>query len=280
MTTPTAAKKTTPAKATPAKSEETVEETKSRIPDLLNANPILAEFCKRYLEVFDEISKYNKDVLAEKDSEWNAVKVMEQARKFASPENAEDQDKEIKDALDELEKAESARLLARKNVLDKTAKKLGITLSATTERNPETEAPLKEKRKIAVEIGSQLSTIAGLTSDANASKAVTEFLDANPLPAVGRDQTRSFGTGDGKATPKYRVKIEILKDGETILSEDGFTKTALALTKPVFGYERGKAPKSDDLRKAWENAGNTPENTVKTPVEFDDNGLHYVITKK
>jgi len=275
----TAPAKTAATKATASKAVENTPNEDERIPVVLSENSILADFCKRYLGTVDEILEYNKAVLAEKDSEWNALKVLDRARKFASPENAEEVKPEIKKAVDAWESLQAEALKARKAVLDLTSRELGITLSATADRNPELEAPLKDKRKIANEIGSQLGVIAKLTSDEKASDAVNSFLTENPLPAVGREQARTFGT-DENSTPKYRVKVEVFKDGNSILTADGFTKATLALTKPVFGYERGKAPKSDDLRKAWESAGNSSKETKQEVVEFDDNGLHYVLTKK
>jgi len=287
MTTSTT--KTNPSKASPAKVEPTQDNTPevvveekevSRIPEALIANPILAEFCGRYLASFDEITEYNKQVLADRDSEWNSTKVLEKARELGRPTDKDAKPNEdISKALKVWEDSVNAMNLARKSVLDKTSKVLNITLSATEVRSPELEAPLKEKRKIAIEIGTNLNMLAKMTNDETASSAVLEFLAKNPLPAIGREQTRSFGS-EGVSTPKYRVHVQITKDGETLLDEDGFTKTALALTKPTFGYERGKAPKSDTLRTVWEKVGNTPEKTVKTPVEFDDNGLHFVISKK
>jgi hypothetical protein len=255
----------------------TPEKNDKRIPATLSRNSILADFCRQYLSVFDEISSYNSEVLAEKDSEWTAGKVMEKARDFASPENPADVKENIKAVWEEFERAAAEHAKARKAVLEATSKELGITLSATTERNPEIEGPMKERRKLAIEIGTQLGTIAKMTTDEKASAAVTEFLAGNPLPAIGRDQTRTFGS-DEKSTPKYRVHVTVSdKDGNVKVSEAGFTKAALALTKL---YERGKAPKSDTLRDAWEKAGNSADKTVTNPVEFDDNELHYVITKK
>lgn len=255
-----------------------VKET--RIPAVLSKQSILADFCRQYLAVFDEISEYNKEVLAEKSSEWNATKVLAKARELGNPEDANvPANEEIKAALAAWEEALTALNIARKSVLEKTSKELGITLSATTERNSETEAPLKDKRKVAIELGTQLSMIAKMTTDEKAADAVTEFLGSNPLPAIGRDQTRSFGENE-KSTPKYRVSVVVKNsDGETVVDEKGFTKAALALTKPACGYERGKAPKSDVLREAWEKAGNSAETTVVNPVEFDDNNLHFIITK-
>lgn len=277
MTTPTktAAKATSPKVA--EKPEENKESPAERIPATLSENAILGSICKTYLDIFDEITEYNKAVLAEKDSEWNPVKVLEQARKFASPDDASQQDEVIKKALDEFENAAAAAANARKNVLEVTAKKLGITLSATASRDAETEAPLKEKRKTAVEIGTQLHTLAGLTTDKNAKDVVEEFLKNFPMPAVGRDQVRTFGN-DEKSTPKYRVKVTVTKDGHQILSEDGFTKAAIKLSQPVFGYERGKALKADKLREVWEAALKNDSNLKET--SFEDNGLIYTLTQK
>jgi hypothetical protein len=280
MTAPTADK---PAVNKPAETHKSTESKPDngkdkRIPTALSRNSILADFCAQYLTVFDEISNYNREVLAEKDSEWNASKVLEKAREFARPtEKGVEPKQDIKKAIEDYERLVDALALARRSVLDITSKELGITLSATADRNPETEAPLKEHRKLAIEIGTQLSMIAKMTTDETASNAVTEFLSQNPLPAIGRDQARSFGDNE-KATPKYRVHVTVSdKDGNVKVDEDGFTKTALALTK---FYERGKAPKSDNLREVWEKAGNTPEKTVTNPVEFTDNELSFVITKK
>lgn len=293
MTTPTAAKRT-PAKSTSAKetpvvetpeeiketqeTPETPEETNqevNRIPDVLSENAILADFCRRYLEIFDEITQYNKEVLSTSNDEWTPGKVLEKSRELGRPAQGEP-NKEVKAALETYEELVNNTAKARRALLDITANAIGITLSATAVRDPETEAPLREKRKFAITLGDQLATISKLTTDESASAAVTEFLKNSPLPAIGRDQTRTFGE-DVKATPKYRVTVTVSRDGNVLVSEDGFTKTGHALVKL---YERGKAPKSDTLRTAWENAGNTPEKTVTNPVEFDDNGLHYVISKK
>jgi hypothetical protein len=284
---------TAPAKSTPAKSTnapkttpdvvapDTESKPVSRIPEVIANNNILRDFCQRYLDVYDEITEYNKAVLAERDSEWNAGKVLEKARELSRPtDKTKTANETVKAALENFESLVNELARARKNVLDITSKELGISLSAVADRDPAVEAPLKEKRKLAIEIANQLGMIAKITNDENASAAVTEFLSKVGMPAIGRDQVRSFTADGAGSTPKYRVSITVSKDDTVLLSEDGFTKTALALTKPTFGYERGKAPKSDVLRAAWEKAGNTPEKTVVSPVEFDDNGLHYVITKK
>lgn len=269
MTTPATAKKT--AKDSEVKVEE-------RIPEGLLANPILADFCRQYLSVADLVSTYNAEVVAAKSSDWNATKVLEESKRLAEPadanipanENIKAARKTWSDAVDMMNRAKRA-------VIEMTAAELGISLSSTVERNAETEAPLKEKRKLANEIGNQLTAIAKMTSDASASELVTTFLTANPLPVVGRNQVSTFGEAE-KATPKYRVNVQVIdQDGNVRVNEAGFTKAALALTKL---YERGTSPKSDVLRKAWETAGNTPETTVVDPVEFDDNDLHFVISKK
>ncbi len=283
MTAP-AAKKAAPAaaKETPkevAKETNIAQTGDMRIPESLRSNLIFADFCKRYMEAYDEISAYNKEVLAARDSEWNATKVIAEAKKFASPEKPEDADAEIKKAVDEWEAALAKALELRKNVLDATSKKLGINLSAVADRDHEKEDGLKEKRKLAIEIGKRLADIAGLTNDENAGKEITSFLTDFGMPAVGRDQATTL-TSNGGSTPKYRVTVRVFnKDGAELMNEKGFTKTALGLTKPVFGYERGKAPKSEDLRGIWENAGNTAEETKQATVEFEDNNLKFVITK-
>lgn len=287
MTAPNAAKpaKSTPAKSTPEKDEtavvsETVkpETVENRIPEFLQGEAILAEFCKRYLGIHDEIAEYNKAVLAEKTAEWTGAKVIEKAKQLANPEDASTADKEIKAVVDEWEKVITALNLARKNVIDVTAKKLGITLSSTAERDPNIEGPLKERRKIAHTIGSQLSQIAEMTNNANASTAVVEFLSKNPLPMVGRDQTHVFNASESTNTPKYRVIVKVTKDDEELLTENGFTKAALALTNSKFGYDRGKAPKADNLREVWERALKNDANATET--SFSDNGLTFTITKK
>ncbi len=292
MTTPTTNKTATKAtKSTPAKVEDNIAEVAeapvatvpddtsvNRIPELFENNPILKDFCQKYLDILDEITEYNKQVLAEKTAEWNSSKVLEKAKEFAHPEDANvPANKEIQTLVDEWEKAITVLAQKRKAVIERTAKELGITLTSTAERDPEKEAGLKEQRKLAHTIGSQLSSFAEMINDASATKTIQEFLGSNPLPAVGRDQSHNFSSDGGKATPKYRVKVTVSRDNEELISEDGFTKAALALPKY---YERGKALKADKLREAWEAAGNTPEKTVTDPVEFNDNGLHFTITKK
>lgn len=250
-----------------------------KIPSVLAGNPILAEFCKQFLEIVKEIKDYNKVVLAEKDSEWTGTKVLAKAKEVVSGDTDEVKP-EIKAAFDKYEAALDAVNKARKVVIDVTAKEFGINLASIVERDKEAEAPLKGKRSRAVEIGKQLAGLASLTTDESSKAAVEEFLKNNELPAVGRDQSRNFTEGGSDSTPKYRLKIEVIKDGNVLLSEDGITKTVLKLTQPVFGYERGKALKAEDLRKAWEAAGNKPGKTVQERVEFTDNELLYVLTAK
>lgn len=255
------------------------EEKPNRIPEALASQAILEEFCKQYLSSFDEISAYNKGVLAEKTSDWTSTKVLAKAQELGNPTDANVKpNADIKSALKIWEDAVQAMNVARRNVVDKTAKELGITLSATAERDPKKEEELKPKRQFALEIGKQLVMIANMTTDTSVSEAATKFLQDNELPAIGRDQTHSFGES-GKSTPKYRVSITVSKGDQTLLSGEGFTKTAIELSKPEFGYERGKQPKADTLREVWEKAGNN-ETTTVSPVEFEDNGLKYVITKK
>ena len=266
----------------PEVSEDSVVENTedaNRIPDVLASNPIFTEFCNRYLAAFDEITEYNKIVLAERDSEWNSSKVLAKARELGNPDSG-DADTDIKPVFDEYEAALTAFNKAKKSLIEKTAEKLGIKMSAVADRDPATEGPLKEKRKLATEIGTQLTSIAGMTQDKATSEAVTEFFAKFPMPAIGRDSVRTFGEGSG-STPKYRVLVSVKnKDGQYLLQDEkGFSKTALKLTQPVFGYERGKALKSDKLREAWEGAGNTAEKTTVNPVVFEDNELTYEIRK-
>ena len=284
MTTPTTTKKTAAkpvVEDNAAVKSETPVTGDVRISEVVYQNPILVDFFRQYLSVVDEIDGYNKEVLAEKDSEWPTVKILERARELGTPADANVKpDVDIKNALTEWENLVTKVNLAKRKVLELTAKNIGITLTATAERNPEVEAPMKERRSLAVAIGSQLEMMVKMLHDEDLKTAIVDFLKNNDLPAIGRDQVRTFGT-DEKATPKYRVTVAVVnKDGEELLSADGFTKAALALTKSTFGYERGKAPKSEDLRNAWEKAGNSGDKTVANPVVFEDNNLTFTITKK
>lgn len=265
---------------------ENVEETKeestepvNRIPELLASQFILNDLCQKYLGVVDKTAAYNQTVIGEKDSEWTSAKVVNKARELANPTDANvEANKEIKDALDAWENLVTEQLKARKVIVDLASKALGISLSSVAaERDMELEAKLKEERKLATVIGDQLKLMGTLTTDANTTEVVNAFLNAYPLPMVGRDQVHNFGADNAGKTPKYRVNIVVTRDGETILSEEGFTKLALAL--PPY-YERGKAPKAPMFREVWEKAGNSPEKTVQPTVQFEDNGLVYTITKK
>lgn len=254
------------------------EKTENRIPEILNV-PILSGFCNQYLTVLDEVAEYNKLVTAADNAEWTPGKILAKSREFARPaDNDVTPDTEILAALENWEKLVSEVAAARTALLNTTAEKLGIQLSAVVERNTETESELKEKRKVAVEIGTQLSMFAKMINDEEASKAVLSFLAANPLPSVGRNQSRSF-TDAGASTPKYRVTVEVSKDDKVLFTADGFTKASLALPK-LNVYPRGESPKREDFQKVWEAAGNSPEKTVKDTVEFEDHGLHFKIVKK
>lgn len=248
----------------------------------LSSNPILADFTKKYLAVYNEIAEYNREVLAAKDSEWNVGKVMAKANEFAKPEpnSGVKADEEIASLMKSYEELLIQAARAKKSVVDATAKKLGITLSATSERDPVREEELKNKRSVGIVLGKRLNDIAEMFSDKEMSSAIEKFLTQNPLPAVGRQSSHSFTGNDGKATPKYRVKVEVYKGDEKLEEFDGFSKAALSLSNSKFGYERGKSLKADAFRNAWEAAGNSSEKTTQSVVEFTDNGLKFVLTKK
>lgn len=265
---------------TPETEENSETEDAPRIPDVLAGNTIFNEFCGRYLAVFDEITQYNKEIAAEKDSEWTTTKVLSKARELGNNDDANKIDKDVQAALAEFDKAADVLAKMKRAVIETTAKKLGINLSSVAERDKSKEAPLKEKRSFGINIGTKMSEIAQMTNDKDASEAIQGFFKKFPMPAIGRDSARTFGEG-GKATPKYRVLVSVKNsDGEVLMDEEkGFTKAAAKLQQPVFGYDKENRPKADKLREAWEKAGNSPEKTVTNPVVFEDNNLTFEIRK-
>jgi hypothetical protein len=260
-----------------ASPEAPVEKTgNDRIPTALANQSMLADFVKRYLAAFDEISEYNKAVLAEKDSEWSTAKVLEKAREFGRNDDTEKIDPKISAALDAWEKLVGEAAKARKAVLDVTSEKLGIQLSATATRDSDVEAKLKESRNFAITIGKQLSTIAEMTNDKVAGAETKEFLTEYAIPMIGRDQVRNLGDHGGKATAKHRVTVEVFdKDGKSLLIENGFTNAKFAIAK---FYDRGKGLTADALREVWEKA--LAANPNITATQFNDNEMDFVITKK
>lgn len=269
---------------TKSNTETVTEEVEvNRIPDAIIENGLLVEFCKIYLGIADEIGEYNSRVLQTRTDGWTNSKVLEKAKEFASPEDANiPKDDTIADLFDKYESYLTALAFAKTELLNATAEKLGITLTNTSERDPNVENTLKEQRVKALKVVTQFEGMAEFTTDANLKNGITEFLKNNPLPMVGRNQERSFGLeGNNTSTPKYRVTVTITNsDGEKLYSDKGFSKAALAITKPVFGYERGKALTAENLREAWEKAGNSADNPYAVPrVEFVDNKLTFVIEK-
>ncbi len=255
------------------------EETVPEYPEAFAENPLVLSIAQKYKGIVNEISEYNKKVLAEKDSEWNASKLLKKALEMASPEDANDINENVKTAHAEFERIAAEYANARQNLISVTANELGVSLSTVAEQRDEAaEAPLKEKRATAVTIVKQLQAMTEVYNDDNFKNAVATFLSNNGLPAIGRDQVRSFNESGTAGTPKYRVSITITnKDGEVLMDGEGFSKTAIALSKPVFGYERGKKPSSDTLRETWEKLGgpNSSED-----ISFEDNELTYTVHKK
>jgi hypothetical protein len=264
---------------------DTKPAVEKRIPAFLKKNSMFNEFITRFLKTYDDISAYNKEVLAEKTDGWTASKVLEESKKLSENEDATKIVASVKEARDAFESVAAELAKARRNLIEVTSKELGITLSAVGgERNSEIEEPLKLARKEALEIGKQMNLFAGMTQDAAIKEEVTKFFATYDLPAVGRNQTTTFGSESSTTTPKYRVNVTITNaEGEVLMEKSGFT--AASLNNTSF-YERGKALKSDKMRAAWEAAGNTPDNTVTSPVVFTDEGaadvgtLTYTITKK
>lgn len=257
------------------------KETETRIPENLTTNNLLAEFCRMYLVTADEIAEYNKSVLTERTDGWTNAKVLEKAKELGNPTDANIAPvTEIADFLTKYEDYLTAFNFARKELLEATAKHLGIVLTATNERDQTVEGPLKEKRNQATQIALQLGNIANMTADTVTKEAVKEFLESNPLPMVGRDQVRNFNA-ETSSVPRYRVDVTVTKGGDTLLTTQGFSKAAAALSNSKFGYERGKSLNADDLRLAWEKAGNSATSPYAvSPVTFEDNGLVFTITKR
>lgn len=258
----------------------TVKNTgENRIPKLLAEQAIFKEFLSRYLSNYDEIVDYNEQVLKEKNSEWNSYKILDKAREMARPTDGKSANETIKDALTAWEKLASEVNAAKQNLIQVAAKELGIEYSSGQERDPEKEAPLREKHKTNINIGKQLKEMTKLTVDPKLRDELTDFLKKYEMPAVGRNQTHNFLAEEGDKTPKYRLRITASREetGEELFTEDGITKAVAATAK---FYDRGKGLKADIFRKAWESAGNSAGNTVQNTVSFTDNGLIFTLSQK
>lgn len=255
----------------------TTSSVEDRIPSVLTKQEIFVEFVSVILSTYDEIKAYNDKVLNKGSSEWNVYKLLEKAREMARPEDGK-ANSQIKKVLEAYEALQSEMNKARQEVVQTTAKELGIEFTAGNERDPEIEAPLKLKHKTAVEVGKQLLQMGKIYSDKKVSEAIQTFLKEYELPAVGRNQTHSFSIDGGTSgAPRYRVKVTVSREGEVLFEADGFTKASQAL--PQY-YERGKALSSAKLREVWEAAGNTMKSQPKPVVEFTDNGLDFKLAQK
>ncbi len=257
---------------------EVVTDPKERVPAELRDSPIFLEFVNRYIAIFDELTEYNAKVLAEKNSEWNGSKLLAKAKTLGNPDEGEANAK-IKTALDEFERLSSELSKARQNLISITAAEIGVSLSAVADRDPELETELKEKRKMALNIGTKLNGIAEMMdSSPNIKNAIISFFSEYPLPFIGREGASKTSSDGTTGTPRYRVTVTVTdSDGNVKVEERGFTKAALALPKY---YESGaERPTAETLRKAWESAGNNPTATVQETVTFEDNNLTFTIKK-
>ncbi len=262
---------------------EMVEEKKvSPIPDVLNSNPILVNFCQQYLDAIVPITEYNDSLFKKSNTEWDRHKLLAEAKKLGRPMDANEKAvPEILESLKKYENAVEALSVIKAELVGVTAKHLDVSLeSMGGEKDEAKEAELKEIRKHAFGLGDILKQMAVFSADKESTAAVNEFLAANALPAVGRAQFTSFTAESAVSVPKYRVKVTVAKEGHVIGEFDGFSKTAIAMTNAVYSYPKGDALKADKLRAAWEAAGNGPSNTVKPIVEFEDNGLTFTLTQK
>jgi hypothetical protein len=244
-----------------------------RIPEVLRSEMIISAMLTNYLRYTDEIAQYNADVLKRTDGEWTPNKLLAKAKEWARPIQG-DPDSDALAVVQALEKAQSTLNAARQQVVKFTADKMGVSLSNVTERDSEREVPLKQNRIKAVEISKQMDAFRQNVEDTDAGSALGQFLKDFPVPQVGREG-KFDPTDTATGAPKYRVRVEVFRGDERLLSENGFTKTALALPKY---HARGQAPKSDKLREVWEAAGNTSDNVVQPVVQWENAGLRYVIT--
>lgn len=253
-----------------------------RLPDV-KGNTIIQDMMIEYLSTVDEISTFNdKYVETEKDPDaptpWKMLgKAKDLEREAGSRDSLRESDPEVATLLDDWDTVNAAVTDQKDRIGQYMAQRLGIELSPEKPKAPEHEVnSLKDKRTQAANKARTMAMFVQSSSDSQLNTILGEFLERHKLPEVNR-RGEWAATGTSAGAYKYRVDVTASRNGEVLFTEKGFVKAAQAAAKL---HGRGNKPQPQQFRTAWENAGNTPENTVQASVSFTHDGVDYAVSKR
>jgi hypothetical protein len=280
---------------TEAESTEEEEDEEAEANPLTGTNPFpgfMSGFATKILEANSQISAHNVEMTKlaamAKSAGMSSYQVLSEAKKLARP--VEDDTKpnaQILTLLEAYEKAQETLNSARSSLVATTAKSLGVDLAQEApEPDKDIVEALKVARKSAVAIAKQLVDMASNANPNDPSRKELEaWLAANPILVIGSDRVLDV-TDATSGLARYRVDVTASINGQTLTvgteefkGAKGFTKAAQLASKSG-KHKRGESPDRDDFRKAWEAAGNTPDKTVQSTVDFTKDEVTYRLVKR
>jgi hypothetical protein len=240
---------------------------------------IFVDLAETYLNLVGQLREYNEALAAAEkqasENVWTANKLLSAVKDVARPEDKDatpdnDAEKLLSEYESALEAVSAAKLAAAKYM----AGKLDVEMVAErTKPDAATVENLKENvRKPAVELQRNFAQVSKFSSDPDIKSKIEAFVEANPIPQVGRDGTLNV-LSETSSTPKYRVDVSASRNGSVLFSgEDGrgFTKASLSAKKI---HAKGKAPTRENFQTAWE-AGD------KKSTTFTHEGVEYTLTAR
>lgn len=246
------------------------------------ANKLLESMVSTYLAAVDEIRQHNATYLVDAPADRDAPtpnKLLGKAKEEGRDEDVEDS--ELDKLLTAYQNAWDAVSSTKLAVAKYYAAKHGIELAPEAPKADESEVDaLKEQRKAAVKVAKLLNDITENLDDKTTTSTLETFLTDYSLPEVGRKAEWS-ATDKSVGTPKYRVQVKAVRNGESLLDDkegSGFAKAAQYIAK--HHEKRADAPTANDFRAAWEAKGNQPGETKQATVEFEREGIVYTMTAK
>lgn len=254
----------------PEASPEQVENNEDKVRSLFEKNEILKGFAGTYLDIASALRSYNERYATKPKIEggWTQSSLLREAK------SKRQEDSNVNSLLEEYERLNDAVVAARKQAVEYMASQLGVELQPEAPKpSEELTEEMKERRNQAVGIGKMMAQMKDTLTDQETKSALESFLSDNPLPRIGSEGTWDASDSGTGTTRRHRVDVRGERNGYEVLPlQQGFTKAVNQITKSKL-HNHGKAPKADDFRKVWENAG-------EKDTQFEHDGIVYILTAR
>lgn len=252
--------------------ETSVEETPAEDPfkgvnPFADRDPMLSINAQKYLDHIAEIEAHNKYVAElerhHKENLHTPGGLLGKAKAWYT--NGDERlNNELRELLDKYDALQEEVTKLTRAAAEKVASIEGVEIAAEKPKpSPDRVEELRSKRATAQKIGQILADMVALTGEPGGDlvDTYTNFLRANPVPAIGRDSSWTASSkldlssgGTGAGSPKYRIRITAYDaDGEIAMAGKEPMHNLESVTKAVNAAAKRHGRRKDDSGKTVSN---------------------------